>query len=340
MSPAVSVVVVNLNRRDLLEMCLASLWSQSFTDFEVVVVDNGSSDDSVRFLKAVRDRRLQIVELPENQGFAGGCNAGIVRARGRYIATLNNDAEADPRWLEALVRVMESDSHVGMCASKILFHGDRLRIDKAGHLIYWDGLNHGRGSGEPDRGQFEIEEEVLFPDGAAALYRRDMLDQSGIFDESFFAYGDDADVGLRGRLAGWTCVYAPTAIVYHIHSATAGKFSGLKAFLVERNRFFVAVKLFPFPLLLVSPLFTMVRFAFHAYGAVFRVGSSGQFAADTSRTALAVAILKAYWSGVKHVPAMWRARRKIRRQRSLSDFAFIALLWKHRIKLRALTLGS
>lgn len=340
MSPVVSVVVLNLNRRDLLDMCLGSLWRQTFKDFEVVVVDNGSSDDSLKFLKTVSDRRLQIVALPENRGFTGGCNAGIVRAGGRYIATLNNDAEADPRWLEQLVRVMESDSRVGMCASKILFHGDRSRIDKAGHLIYWDGLNHGRGSGEADRGQFEVQEEVLFPDGAAALYRRDMLDQSGVFDESFFAYGDDADLGLRGRLAGWTCVYAPTAVVYHIHSATAGKFSGLKAFLVERNRFFVAVKLFPLPLLLASPIFTIVRFAFHAYGAVFRIGSSGQFAADTSRGALVIAILKAYWSGLKHLPLMWQARRKIRRQKRLSDLAFIALLWKHRIKLRALTLGS
>jgi GT2 family glycosyltransferase len=340
MSPVVSVVIVNLNRRDLLEMCLGSLWRQSFTGFEVVVVDNGSTDDSLNYLRAAHEPRLQIVELPENKGFAGGCNAGIVRARGRYIATLNNDAEADPRWLDELVRVMESDSRIGMCASKILFHADRRRIDKAGHLIYWDGLNHGRGSGEPDRGQFDVQEEALFPDGAAALYRRGMLDQSGVFDESFFAYGDDADLGLRGRLAGWACVYVPTAVVYHIHSATAGKFSALKAFLVERNRLFVALKLFPLPLLLVSPLFTVVRFAFHAYGAVFMVGSSGQFAAETSRGALATAIFKAYWSGLKHVPAMWRARRKVRRQKRLSDFAFVRLLWKHRIKLRALTLGS
>jgi GT2 family glycosyltransferase len=86
---------------------------------------------------------------------------------------------------------------------------------------------------------------VLFPDAAAALYRRAMLDEVGVFDESFFAYGDDADVGLRGRLAGWTCRYVPSAVVYHIHSATAGEFSALKAFLIERNRLFVAVKLFP-----------------------------------------------------------------------------------------------
>jgi GT2 family glycosyltransferase len=333
-------VVVNLNRRDLLQACLNSLWRQTFADFEVVVVDNGSSDDSVGFLKSLQEPRLRIVELPVNKGFAGGCNAGIVRAEGRYIATLNNDAEADPRWLEELIRAMESDPRAGMCASKILFHADRQRIDKVGHLMYWDGLNHGRGSGEADTGQYDEPSEVLFPDGAAALYRRAMLDQSGLFDESFFAYGDDADLGMRGRLAGWTGLYVPTAIVYHIHSATAGKFSALKAFLVERNRIFVLVKSFPFPLLLVSPILTAIRLAFHAYGAIFMVGSSGEFAADTSRGALVLAILRAYWSGFKHFPEMWRARRIIRRKKRLTDRALLSLLWKHRIRLRALTLGS
>ena len=340
MSVTVSVIVVNLNRRDLVERCLESLWRQTFTDFEVVVVDNGSIDGSKEFLDSIKNDRLRLVALPANKGFAGGCNAGIVQAQGRFIATLNNDAEADERWLEELVREMESDDSVGMCASKILFHGNRKRIDKVGHLIYPDGLNHGRGSGEVDHGQFDKREEVLFPDAAAALYRHDMLDIIGLFDEAFFAYGDDADLGLRGRLAGWTCMYVPAAIVYHVHSATAGEFSALKAFLIERNRIWVAVKVFPLPLLLVSPLFTLFRFAFHAYGALFLVGSSGQYAADGSRSRLVLMILRAYWSGLKRLPEMWQSRRKVRRFARLSNQDFSALLWRHRITLRALTLGS
>ena len=338
MTPAVSVVIVNLNRRDLLEKCLSSVWAQTFTDFQVIVVDNGSTDGSVGFLRGIDDPRLRLVELPENRGFAGGCNAGIAIARGRYIATLNNDAEADPRWLEELVQAMDSGDRIGMCASKILLHTDRGRIDKAGHLIYLDGLNHGRGSGERDRGQYDTAEDVLFPDGAAALYRRAMLEETGLFDESFFAYGDDADVGLRGRLAGWTCRYVPSAVVYHIHSATAGAFSPLKAFLIERNRVFVAVKLFPLRLLLITPFFTILRFLFHAYGALFNVGSSGQFASDTSRLTLASAILRAYWSGLKHLPQMYRARRHVHRVPEVTNADFVALLWKHRITLRSLTL--
>jgi GT2 family glycosyltransferase len=340
MSSVVSVIIVNLNRRELLGRCLESLRKQTFSDFQVIVVDNASSDGSLEFLQSLGEPRLQVVALSSNKGFAGGCNAGIARAEGRYIATLNNDAEAEPRWLEELVTGIESNPAVGMCASKILFHGDRKRIDKAGHLIYPDGLNHGRGSGEPDCGQFEQREEVLFPDAAGALYRREMLDVIGLFDEYFFAYGDDADLGLRGRLAGWTCLYIPTAIVYHVHSATAGEFSPLKAFLIERNRIWVAVKTFPLSLLLVSPFFTLVRFAYHAYGSLFMVGSSGKYAAESSRTQLALMILKAYWSGLKFFPEMWRARRKIRRFARISDSEFASLLFKHRITLRALTLGT
>jgi GT2 family glycosyltransferase len=235
---------------------------------------------------------------------------------------------------------MESDPHIGMCASKILFHADRTRIDKAGHLMYPDGLNHGRGSGEPDRGQFELREEVLFPDAAAALYRREMLDTIGLFDEHFFAYGDDADLGLRGRLAGWNCVYLPTAIVYHVHSATAGEFSPMKAFLIERNRMWVMLKTFPLRLLLVSPFYTVLRLAFHAYGSIFMVGSSGQYAAECSRTQLALMMLKAYWSAVKSFPEMVRSRRKIRQFARLTNRDFAELIRRHRISLRALTLGT
>ena len=340
MKPEISVIVVNLNRRELLGRCLDSLWRQTFSNFEVVVVDNGSTDGSMEFLRAISEPRLRIVSLTSNKGFAGGCNAGISVAQGRCIATLNNDAEADQRWLEELVVGIESDKSVGMCASKILFYNDRKRIDKAGHLMYPDGLNHGRGSGQPDRGQFDQREEVLFPDAAAALYRREMLEVIGLFDEYFFAYGDDADLGLRGRLAGWKCLYIPAAVVYHVHSATAGEFSPLKAFLIERNRIFVAVKIFPFSLLLISPFFTAVRLAYHAYGSIFMIGSSGQYAAECSHTRLALMMLKAYWSGLKLFPEMWRSRRKIQRFARLTARDFAALLRRHRISLRALTLGT
>lgn len=340
MTPAVSVIVVNLNRKELLEQCLDSLWAQSFRDFEVVAVDNGSTDGSPDYLDSLDHDGLRIVKLAQNRGFTGGVNAGIRVARGRYVATLNNDAEAETGWLEALVDALEREPGAGMAASKILLAAEHNRIDKVGHLIYPDGLNHGRGSGEIDLGQFDRSTDVLIPDGAAALYRTAMLARVGLFDERFFAYGDDADLGLRGRLAGWTCVYVPAARVYHVHSATAGKFSVLKAFLVERNRIWLALKLWPLPLLVASPVFTAVRLAFHAYGAVTGTGSSGEFAQGVSRGALALAMLRAYWSALKGFGAMWAARREVRKFRKLGTADFIRLVWKHRISVRALTLGS
>jgi GT2 family glycosyltransferase len=334
----VSVVVVTFGRQDLLERCLDSLRRQAYRDFEVVVVDNGSPDGTLAYLRGLGRPGLAVVPLPENRGFAGGCNAGIAAARGRYVATLNNDAEADPAWLGELVGALEADPAAGMCASKILSMADRRTIDKVGHIIYWDGVSYGRGSGETDAGQYDRPEEVLLPDAAAALYRRELLDAVGGFDERYFAYCDDCDLGLRGRLAGWSCRYVPTAVVRHVHSATAGEHSVFKAFLIERNRIWTLVKTFPLPLVLASPLFTAARLAFHSYGAMFGVGVSGKFAREGTRLKLVGAILAAYASAARGLPAMWRARRAVRRYARLTGTDFVRLLWRHRSSLRALTL--
>ncbi len=125
---------------------------------------------------------------------------------------------------------------IGMAASKVLVWEDPTRIDKVGHLIFPDGQNRGRGSGALDRGQFDREEEVLWPDGCAAMYRKEMLDEIGGFDEDFFAYGDDAELGLRARIAGWKCIYAPGAVVRHHRGSTLGKGSARRLALIERNR--------------------------------------------------------------------------------------------------------
>lgn len=334
-----SVIIPNLNRKELLAQCLESLERQTLKDFETIVVDNGSDDGSREFLKSREGERLRVILFDENQGFARACNAGIAEARGRYVATLNNDAQADPLWLESLTGAMDSTPGAGMAASKILMLPEKTRIDKAGHLLYWDGLNHGRGCGELDSGQFDRKEEGLFPDGAAALYRKDMLDRIGGFNEEFFAYGDDCDLGLRAQRAGWSCIYVPQARVYHVHSATAGEYSAFKAFLIERNRIWVAIRHFPVPLLAVSPIFTLIRLLAHAYGAILGIGPSGRFATSCTRLGLIRAMADAYISAAAGAPGMWRSRKELSRVCSMSSLKFIALVWKYRCPLGRLTLG-
>ncbi|MBP1595323.1 MAG: glycosyl transferase, family 2 [Acidobacteria bacterium] len=333
----VSVVVVNWNGMAYLAECLDSVGSQSYPSVELVAVDNGSTDESGRWLREACRGRWKVVELPANLGFAGGVNAGIRVSSGEFIALLNNDAVADRDWLAHLVDSTK-DPGVGMVASKILFYERREVIDKVGHLLYPDGLNRGRGAGELDRGQFDRNDEIFFPDGCAALYRRSMLAEVGLFDERFFAYGDDADLGLRARWRGWNCRYAPAAKVFHRHSRSLGKYSPFKAFLVERNRLWVSVKLFPMPLLLISPLFTLWRYLWHFASILRRRGLAGGVAREHSAGSLFLAMVRAYLSGFRGLGWILRKRREVFRSRRLSHGEFYALLRRYRISARELAL--
>ncbi len=227
-SPSISVVVANLNRRNLLEACLRSLELQEGVSFEAIVVDNASTDGSAAWIEqyaATASYPVTLVRNSENRGFCAANNQGIAQARGQFVALLNNDAEAEPGWLEQLMLAFTRGPEIGMAASKILVWEDPGQIDKVGHLIWLDGQNRGRGSGEMDEGQYDAEEEVLWPDGAACMYRKAMLDQIGGFDEDLFAYGDDAELGLRARIAGWKCIYMPRAVVRHHRGTTLGLLS-------------------------------------------------------------------------------------------------------------------
>lgn len=317
--PLISIIVVNLNGKDYIAECLNSLLRQTLHDWEIIVVDNGSKDGSVEYVEANFGPGIRLLRNQRNEGFAGGNNQGIRVAGGKYVALLNNDAMADPHWLEELVKPAEEDPRVGMVASKIYLRGQERVIDNVGHLIYRDGLNRGRGRLEADRGQFDRREEVLFPSGCAALYRREMLEEIGLFDEDFFAYGDDTDIGLKGRLAGWKCVYVPTAIVHHRYSQSSGSYSPLKAFLVERNRVWIAVKYFPSPLLLKSPIHTLHRFFLQAYGSFAGRGAAGKFTAQYSHWQLLKILLRAYGSAIRGIPKMWRKRRKIQKMTRVSQ---------------------
>lgn len=330
--PSVSVIVVNWNGEDYLKKCIDSLNAQTFRNFEVILVDNGSTDNSAVKLKQHYNGFVNLISNQKNTGFCGGNNIGIRYAKGELIALLNMDAVAEPDWLETLVQSAEKNPKAGMWACRVLLNSDSFCFDSAGGLMFYpDGVCRNRGWQEKDIGQYNREEETLAPHGCAAMYRRKMLEQIGLFDEHYFAYLEDLDLGLRGQLAGWKCIYVPKAIVHHERSVSLGNHSKTKAFLVERNRIWNMIKFLPPFLLLISPLFTMNRYLLQGYAAVTHQGISGSFARDYSRFQLVWIVAKAYFSALLKLPDMLRERKKIQKGRNISTQELYFLISKYKL---------
>jgi GT2 family glycosyltransferase len=334
--PRASVLIVNWNGRAHLADCLDSLAGQVFTDFEVVLVDNGSRDGSVEFVRS-RYPQVRLVTLPENTGFAGGNNAGLDRCRGEYIITLNNDTVVDPGWLAELVRVADLHPGAGMVGCRICCHDDPERLDSLGVRVCADGMSRGAFRRQPFAALgCRPVEEILLPSACAALYKRTMLEQTGFFDEAFFAYCEDTDLGLRGRLAGWEAVLATGAVVHHKYSQTGGALSPFKLRLVERNHFWVAVKNFPASLVLLLPLLTLRRYAQQLRAFLFADWS----AAAAGPRPSALALIRAQAAGVVDallgLPGMLAKRGRVRSMQRLAPRDFRRLLRFYRLSFREL----
>ncbi len=333
-SPPLSVVVVNWNRRELLRACLRSLMKQTKVQFRLIVVDNGSTDGSAEMVSSEFPAAV-LIRNRKNLGFCQANNQGIRAAGGERIALLNNDAEAEPEFLFELERVFDGDDEIGMAAAKIVMFSDPRRIDKAGHLIWPDGQNRGRGTGAWDAGQFEQQEEVLWPDGCGAMYRRSMLDEIGGFDEDFFAYGDDAELGLRARIAGWKCIYNPRAVVRHHHSSTLGTGSVKRLALIERNRVLLAAKLFPWSLLWLNPFYYLQRLASGALAAASGQGEAASFPGAGGKLRLVFALFSGDLQALPLLPKMLHKRRTL--VRKLSQQETKELILENRISLKELS---
>jgi GT2 family glycosyltransferase len=241
--PRVSVAVLNYNGRELLEATMPSLLEQDYRDYEVIVVDDASSDDSLAYLSAHWPQVRAVSAGEGNVGVAAALNAGVAAATGELVALLNNDIELDPGWLGELVAALDRHPEAASVAGKLLRFDRREQIDAAGDIFTRSGSAFGRGSGERDRGQFEREEEIFAPTAGAALYRASALADVGPFDESFFAYFEDVDWGLRARLAGYRAWYVPGAVGYHMGSATTRPRSNPRFYALQRrNTIAVLVK--------------------------------------------------------------------------------------------------
>ncbi len=245
----ISVVVVNYNGQHHLERCLPSLAAQTYPAFEVVVVDNASTDGSVEWL-AAHFPNVRVVGAPHNLGFAAGNNLGIRQARGDLIATLNNDTEVEPDYLERLAAPM-CEPRVGACAALMLEFEHRDRIDSAGIGLDRAGFAWNLHAGQRAENLGETR-EVWGACAGAALYARAMLDEIGLFDEDYFGFYEDVDLAWRARRAGWKCLFVPGARVYHVHGGSFRHGSAQKLYLLARNRWWTTLKNYPMPALALN----------------------------------------------------------------------------------------
>jgi GT2 family glycosyltransferase len=330
--------VPTLAAGDALADCLRSLETQTFDRFEVIVVDNSGAHRVNRMNPDSGGPRVRVISNEHNVGFGAAINQGIRASEAPYIATLNDDAVADPRWLEALVKAAEARPAVGMCASEVRLAGTPT-LDSAGMLIAIDGSSKQRGHGEPP-GNYAASlsdgvGDALCPSGSAALYRRTMLDQIGLFDEGFFLYCEDTDLGLRGRWAGWECSYVPGAIVEHRYSQSAGRASPLKAYFVERNRLYTAIRNFPWPMLLLVKPASFVRYFWHVVALIEGRGKASEYKESGHSIAFLLFLMLRAWAAVTvHLPRLWRERRRIYRTRRITSHEFRRLLADYSISLR------
>lgn len=335
--PLISVVVVNWNGKDYLQECCKSIRAQTCKDRELIVVDNGSTDESLSYLKEQTD--ILLIENQTNRGFGTANNQAFAQAKGEYLAIVNNDVELDPQWLELMVEAMRTPA-IGMCAGKTLTYSERDRIDNTGHLLYWDGTNRGRGRLQLDRGQFDQSNTVFFPSGCAALFRTSMIREIGGFDEEFFLYGDDAELGIRARLSGWDCAFVPQAKTYHRYSASSSPYHPMKFFYVERNRLWIVWKYFPLELVLLNPLFSGLRYLFHFVALLRGKGVSGEFARTNHPLGLFKIWAHAQISAWTGFARCWSKRRALYRKNPAARSRFYESFKSNRLKLHDLTFTS
>jgi len=297
-TPETSVIIPNWNGRNLLKICLASLRRQNYRDFEIIMVDNGSTDGSVQFVETFHPE-VRVVKLHTNRGFCAAVNCGIKTARGKYIALLNNDTEADPSWLGELVGALKDNPGVGFCASKMINYYHRNIIDNAGDALCYYGCTVGRN--EIDSGQYDRPRLLFSACAGAAAYRKEMFYKTGFFDEDFFCYYEDVDLGMRAQLMGYKCLYVPTAVVYHMIQATSGRIPAKRFFWTQRNIILVHLKNMPLKLLLqIIATFIIL----HAYASFIYFVKTGDIAT----------VIRVYLSAARMAPSTLAKRREIQKK--------------------------
>jgi GT2 family glycosyltransferase len=307
-TPLVSIVIPNWNGAHHLPVCLDALRKQTYRRIEVIVVDNASTDGSLKLLSENYPEIMKELLL-ENRGFTGACNAGMDRAQGDIVILLNNDTEVAATWTAEVVAAFERHPEAGIVASKMLLFDRRDTLHNAGDIYRVNGLPGNRGVWQKDGERYNIEEYVFSACGGSSAYRRTMLDQVGQLASEFFFSCEDIDLAWRAQLAGWRCVYAPKAVVYHQLAATGG--GATASYYDGRNFIWVIARNYP-GVLLRKNLFRII-------GAQIKIAWD---ALRAWRGEAARARLRGMWAGLIGLPLILKSRRKIQASRKM-DLATI-----------------
>jgi GT2 family glycosyltransferase len=298
----ISVILIAWNNKTHLRHCFSALSKQTLRDFEIILIDNASADNSAAELSPPRsDLPLLVKQLPSNLGFAVANNIGAHLAQGEWLALLNVDAFPEPDWLEKLLKAAEENPEYSFFSSRQIQANDPQWLDGAGDAYHISGLAWRNGYNHPSADFGQQQKEVFSACAAAALIRRDEFLKLGGFDEDYFSYFEDVDLGFRIRLQGGRCLYVPEAIVHHVGSASTGKRSDFSVYYGYRNMIWTFIKNMPSPLFwILLPLHIVTVLLFMVYLTLRGQGK---------------AIGRAVFDAIRGLPAVLEKRKRIQQAR-------------------------
>lgn len=315
MNSKTSIVVLNYNGKHFLKDFFTSVFSAKLSPYEVIMVDNNSSDGSVELIEKVFPK-VKILKMTENLGFAKAMNRGIKKATGEYVALLNNDIEVEKDWLYELEKAAEGNKDAGFFASKMKWMKDHDYLDNVGIIYNWKGKAYDRGKGEKDVGQYDSRQYVFGACNGASFYRRKLFEKFWLLDENFFLICDDVDMSFRLQLGGVKCLYVPSAIVYHAGGGTVGKWTDTKAKYSARHHTYIILKNFPSKFILLNFPFIIVE----------RLRNLSGLVKSTNLANAPKLLFETYFEIIKRLPDILEKRRRIQAKRVVTDDYLVSII--------------